>query len=161
MCPCALGGRVKRERQGVQGQHSSKGRTEKATSDQKTAAKINSVRNISSVLNGTSSSDPSLKGSGMYAEEKVKRLEEPRKRCLPDTTGMMYIQIHRDWDRTHRICTGSNRTKSSAIDTHRERESMFSPTKSYWVSATLQGRPHAQEQLANTKQTPWFYFLFS
>jgi hypothetical protein len=64
-------GRIKRERQGGQEWHSSKGLTEKATPDQKTAAKMNSVRSTSSAVNRTSSSNPSLQGPGNYAEGRL------------------------------------------------------------------------------------------
>lgn len=70
----------------------------------------------------------------------------PKKFCLLDTTGLIHIETHRDYDSIYKHCTGSNQTKFLqkrretgykalplvkkifVINVFWERENRFSPT---------------------------------
>lgn len=91
----------------------------------------------------------------------------PRKSYLPDTR-LVCTWSHRDYDSTHQTCTSSSQTKCQQeeevhtkcylqlISAGKEKKNSFLRCVGY-NSSTLQGKPHAHEQLTNTEWTQWYF----
>ena len=132
------------------------------------------------VLYGMSPSNPSPQGSWSYEEKEAERWWEPVgmeyiKETRPlNTTGLTHI-----W--THRNCGSMHRSKMDRGSTLREKETwapipnqeaiskwqllakekvVFSKGVSPGIQITFKGRPHAQQQMANTKWSQWYLWSF-
>lgn len=131
-----------------------------------------------SVLNGMSSSKPSPQFSWSYEEEEAERLMDATKElCLPGILGLMHIRIYRNCGSMYRTCAtqvqqraqglrGANShnlpsltKKLHLLHIHLKEKIVFSNGVSLNILDTLQDRPQAKQQMANTKFSMVFWFV--
>ena len=117
-----------------------------------------------SIVNGMSPSNP-LKAQGSKQKRRWNDYKShglwkaPMEQCLPNTTGLIHIETHRDYDSTHKTCTGSSQTQ---YHHHREREMTKTPIPNSDVITNSGQAPVPSSRRSIKKQTQQqFWMLFS